>query len=84
LSMMCKAVVCCRVSPLQKAQVSIMMWFRWSIPICRSVNRCSFLSGCLWSEALFLWQTCFISLTTQELFCWIESNGNLLPIQMLQ
>lgn len=23
LSMMCKAVVCCRVSPLQKAQVSI-------------------------------------------------------------
>jgi phospholipid-transporting ATPase len=27
LSMMCKAVVCCRVSPLQKAQVSIMIWF---------------------------------------------------------
>jgi len=86
LFMMCKVVVvCCHVSPLQKAQVSIMMWFRWSIPICGYVNRhrCRFLNNCLWSEILFLWQTYFISLTTQKLSCWIEYNGNLLPIQML-
>ncbi len=28
LFMMCKVVVCCYVSPLQKAQVNIMMWFK--------------------------------------------------------
>jgi hypothetical protein len=28
LFMMCKVVVCCCVSQLQKAQINIMMWFR--------------------------------------------------------
>jgi len=29
LCMMCKAVVCCRVSPLQKAQVFFLVDFSW-------------------------------------------------------